>query len=315
LKPLRPTAPYPRELEKAVLDAQKHLENCADWTGRYGLYERAPRGVENLRFDFIDLGPVAEEHAHLTLRFGAQLFCIHLLLPEEIPTPGSLEGLGQMARLFGATPCVMLRGGHDDRVLGIPNKWSLLHLETGAAVDPPSMLEDDPGPLTDGELQHYAANYVFWRVIRAGLRPAVQNSVAGPHPTLWYFDAQRRLRWLYVQTVREPHPHATRPEDWEERTRQLANARMRYLYPSRHWDFQFRPFLKQMAKRGFEGDFVSIRFFHPDPQPPGEPPRPLRRTEFLDYELQGNWFDDYPPLPPATPAVPRSQPQVEKGTS
>jgi len=90
---------------------------------------------------------------------------------------------------------------------------------------------------------------------------------------------------------------------------------MRYLYPSRQWDSQFRPFLKQMAKRGFEGDFVSIRFFHPDPQPPGEPPRPLRRTEFLDYELQGNWFDDYPPLPPATPVVPRSEPQVEKGTS
>ncbi len=176
----------------------------------------------------------------------------------------------------------------------------------------PSALEPEPGLFPDGELQYFAADYVFWRVIRAGLRPAVQNSVAGPHPTLWYFDAKRRLRWLYVQAVREPHPHATRPDDWEERTRRLANARMRHLYPSRQWDSQFRPFLKQMAKRGFEGDFVSIRFFHPDPQPPGEPPRPLRRTECLDYELQGNWFDDHPPLPPVKSW---SERQAEKGAS
>ena len=213
MKPLLTVEATCPRFRDAVRDAQHHLEGCADWSGTYGLYppRREPRGVSSIRFQFDDLGPVADASSHLTLRFGANLFCIHLLLPSYYHTPGSLEGLAEVARIMGATPCVMLRGGHDDRVLGIPNKWSLLHLETGEAVDPPSMLEDDPGLFPDGELQYFAMEHVRSRLRRSGLRPPVfSNALADDHATLWYFDPTRtvdgynELRWLVVRAVREP---------------------------------------------------------------------------------------------------------------
>ncbi|MDA8620793.1 hypothetical protein N9L45_00720 [Planctomycetota bacterium] len=317
-----------QEFQCAVSDAQNHLASCADWSGTYGLYRprREPRGVSSIRFQFDDLGPVADASSHLTLRFGANLFCIHLLLPSHIPTPGSLEGLAEVARIMGATPCVMRQGGHDHRVLGIPNEWGLLHLETGEAVDPPSMLQDDPGLFPDGELQYFAMEYVQWRLIRSGGGPPVfRNALADDHATLWYFDPKRivdsrwELRWLVVRAVREPAPHASPPDDWEARAQRLAEANLAADYPGVDWQLfdrsgKNRAHLKRLFKqRGFRGDFVSVRFFHPDTQPPGAEPLPLHRNGLLDFEGQGKWFDDHPERPPATLAVPRTERQAEEG--
>ena len=309
----------------ALEGAQNHLSSCADWSGTYGLYRprREPRGVASIRFQFDDLGPVANASSHLTLRFGANLFCIHLLLPDRIPTPGSLEGLAEVARTMGATPCVMLRGGQDDRVVGTPNKWSLLHLETGEAVDPPSMLEDDPGLFPDGELQYFAMEFVQWRLIRSGDGlPVFRNALADDHATLWYFDtnategSRRELRWLVVRAVREPALHASLPDDWEAQAQRLAEADLAADYPGVDWErfdrsLEHQRHLERLfERRGFRGDFVSVRFFHPDTQPPGAEPLPLHRNGLLDFEGQGQWFDDHPPLPPMKSW---SERQAEKG--
>src|SRR5262249_46176878 len=98
---------------------------------------------------------------HFSFRLGNQLFFVRL--EDEVETmegPGTLDGLLRMGGAGEGFACVMpMRRGWGGWRPVIPN-WAIRDARTGAVVDPPALVTDEPVEMTDWEIHDLGVQFV-----------------------------------------------------------------------------------------------------------------------------------------------------------
>jgi len=153
---------------------------------------------------------------HLSFRLGNQLFFVRLEDADgHLQVPGTLSGLLSVSAGCNGSPCIMpmLRqpGGWTATYPG----WGLLHAETGARIDPPSLITDELIEMTDWELHDLAVQTVREQLEGQGREITAWQGNPQVDPSIWFLGDDG-LEWVVVRVVRYPELEASPPKNWQQ---------------------------------------------------------------------------------------------------
>jgi hypothetical protein len=165
--------------------------------------QRAPgtfQWARNYRFS-----PLVE---HLSFWLGNQFFFVFIELPEELPFAGeTAENFLQTAAKAKATPCLfpMLRQGECWVVR--ESGWGLIDARSGAVIDPPAMVTQEPIEMSDYECQALAVTMVVDKLRLEGKEILSCHPYPETEPSLFFKDGEG-FAWVAVNTGIYPNwPH------------------------------------------------------------------------------------------------------------
>lgn len=152
--------------------------------------------------------PMAE---HLSFRMANQLFFV-FVVAAEFKFEGWRDLFLRLCREANATPCLLLMNETLTGYEPANHSWGLMHVETGEAVDPSSMVSDELIEMTDWELHDFAIQVVKTRLKEQGLNVFAAQSSTKIDPSIWY-EEDDKAYWVVVREVRHPESKAAVPEN------------------------------------------------------------------------------------------------------
>jgi hypothetical protein len=153
---------------------------------------------------------------HLSFRLGNQLFFIRIEDVEgKIEVPGNRRGLQTIADGCNGHACLMpMRCRAGTWVPDAPG-WGLLNTQSGALVDPVTLISDERIEMTEWELLDFAIQIVRDHLKKAGRKLMSWTSHPEVNPSIW-FVGDSGPEWIVVRAVRYPQMEAKPPENWQQ---------------------------------------------------------------------------------------------------
>ena len=161
-----------------------------------------------------DLWPPFLEH--ISFELGNQAFFIRVEDVDGIlDVPGDREGLFAVAEGCNGHPCILPMRRHGVEWVAHNSGWGLVNAQTGAPVDPPALVTDEPVVMTDWEMQDFAVQLVSEVLQREGRRLMSRQGNPVVNPSIW-LEGESGPEWVIVRAVRFPQPDATPPNNLPE---------------------------------------------------------------------------------------------------
>ena len=158
--------------------------------------------------------PVLE---HLSFRLGNQLFFVRVEdVDGRIEGPGSRRGLLTVARGTNGHACVLPMRKAMLRSSWLADRpgWGLLDAHIGQAVDPHSLVTDEPIEMTDWELHDMAVQVVREHLERQGFELMSWQGNPEVDPSVWFIGKSGRPEWVVVRAYLFPEVEPGRPANW-----------------------------------------------------------------------------------------------------
>jgi hypothetical protein len=144
---------------------------------------------------------------HLSFQLGNQLFFVFVEVENGLPWERHLQQLFLSgAEAAGAHACRFpVVAGDDDAKTPCPAAagWGLVDAQTGAPIDPPSLVTDAHIEMSNWEVHDIAVQIVRDQMQQQGTPVESWQSYLGVYPSIW-FDQGGQPAWVVVVAQRWP---------------------------------------------------------------------------------------------------------------
>jgi len=181
---------------------------------------------DNIRF-WLRAHPHPPFLEHLSFRLGNQLFFVRVEdVDGKIKGPGILRGLYAVAKGNEGHACLMPMKkifGRKQNWIPVERGWGLIDATTRKTIDPFALVDDEKIEMSLWELQDMAVQVVREYLQNNGYQLMCWQSNPDVNPAIWFEGDSQGPEWIVVRVTRSPLEMATRPENWQEITRECAH--------------------------------------------------------------------------------------------